>query len=177
MKRRSTLSSTICCKLTRRTDKEMLLESPVKFVGGNCFLNMIADKYHDGRAAALQQWLLDNDLSGQSKGVFWGFITYNPEVKPVELPKPQTLMLFPDNGLANYRDPVDDVTLSVVCGPFAGYNAYRKAQGPCDRMSMAPGAGHFTLSSATSSGSPARTRATACARRAELHADRRKWAG
>lgn len=132
-------------QVTRTADKVMLLEHPLRFTGGNLFLNMIADKYHDGRAAALQQWLLDTGSSG-NLGVFWGCLSYNPAVTPTEeLPAPQKLALFPDNGLAHYRDLVDDVTLSVRCGPFAGYNAYRKAQGPCDRMSMAPGAGHFTL--------------------------------
>ena len=62
-----------------------------------------------------------------------------------KLPVAKPLTFFQDSGLAHHYNPKSDITFSVRCGPWIGYHAYRQAQGPCDRMGIAPGAGHFTL--------------------------------
>ncbi|HEY3417395.1 MAG TPA: hypothetical protein VGM23_10980, partial [Armatimonadota bacterium] len=55
------------------------------------------------------------------------------------------LSFYPDSGFVSYRDPAEDVTLTVHCAPFVGYHAYHAAQGPCDRIGLTPGSGHFML--------------------------------
>ncbi|MEI8063904.1 MAG: hypothetical protein WCH84_07560, partial [Verrucomicrobiota bacterium] len=125
------------------------------FIGGNAFLNRVATKYGDARAAYLQEVLVKSppvnfyhqvQEEGFYNGALWGFLSYDPGVKPVQkLPKAKPLPFFQDSGLAHHYNPVSDITFSVRCGPWIGYHAYRQAQGPCDRMGVAPGAGHFTL--------------------------------
>lgn len=145
------------CDVVREKDGRMLV-SPVgcvEFVGGNAFLNHMAIKYHDGRAARLQLLNLQTAEFAFSHpvlehafyhGALWGFLTYSPEVPPVaKLPAARPLQLFEDSALANYRDPAADITLSVHSGPWLGYHAYRRARGPCDRMEMVVGPGHFIL--------------------------------
>jgi len=142
-------------RVVRPRDHLMLLESADPLIGGNAFLNAIAAQYGDGRAAALQQAVLTTgerpfyhttQAYGFHLGALQGLQSYRPAVPPAPLPTPEPLSFFADGGLATYRDPVDDVTLTIRCAPFAGYHAYRRAQGPCDRMGQAPGAGHFTVS-------------------------------
>ncbi len=142
-------------RVTRPQDHTMLLEDAYPLIGGNGFLNRMAAKFHDQRAAALQAAVLSTDAdhfyhptqaTGYFTGALAGLFTYDPTVPALpEWPAFAPLAYFPDGGLATYRDPLDDVTLTVRCAPFAGYHAYRQARGPCDRMSMSPGAGHFTL--------------------------------
>jgi hypothetical protein len=50
-----------------------------------------------------------------------------------------------DAGFAQFRDDDATMVLAVRCGPWLGYHAHRKANGPCDRMDMSVGAGHFVL--------------------------------
>ena len=127
------------------------------FIGGNAFLNRIATKYQDGGAAYLQNVLVQSPpvqfahpVQEESfyNGALWGFLSYDPSVTPAtQLPAAPPLTFFPDSGFAYHRNPAQDITFAVRCGPWIGYHAYRSAQGPCDRMGMgvAPGAGHFML--------------------------------
>lgn len=129
----------------------------IPFIGGNAFLNRMATKYDDARAAYFQEIAVKSPPINFShpvqeeafyNGALWGFLTYNPRVKPVvEMPDVAPLTFFPDSGLAFYRNAEKDITFTVRCGPWIGYHAYRLAQGPCDRMAMgvAGGAGHFTI--------------------------------
>lgn len=129
----------------------------IPFIGGNAFLNRQATKHGDARAAYLQEIAVKSPPIKFShpvqeeaffNGALWGFLTYNPRVKPASaLPAPAPLTFFPDSGLVFYRNPEKDITFTVRCGPWIGYHAYRLAQGPCDRMAMgvAGGAGHFTV--------------------------------
>ncbi len=122
-------------------------------IGGNAFFNRMATKYGDGRAARIAHLLLETPPTAFYAGVeeiayfhgpLWGLLSHDPTVEPVAgLPEPPRLAFFEDSGLAHYRD--GRVTLSVQCGPWCGYNAYRRARGPCDRMEIAPGAGHFIV--------------------------------
>ncbi|OPZ81041.1 MAG: hypothetical protein BWY76_03163 [bacterium ADurb.Bin429] len=145
-------------RVVRPQDHLMLLESTDPLIGGNAFLNAIAAKYKDGRAAALQQAVLTTSerpfyhptqAFGFYLGALQGSQSYTPAVPATPPEATEPLSYFADGGLATYRDPVDDVTLTVRCAPFAGFHAYRFAQGPCDRMGSAPGAGHFTVSLGT----------------------------
>jgi hypothetical protein len=145
-------------QVVRPQDFLMMLEAPTPLMGGNAFLNAIASIHGDGRAAALQATVLrtgEQPFShptqelGYYLGAIYGLLNYDPAVAPTPLPPRAPLAFFPDNGLATYYDAADDVTLTVRCGTFAGYNAYRYAQGPCDRMGSAPGAGHFTVTLGT----------------------------
>ncbi|MBI4025646.1 MAG: hypothetical protein HY360_11750, partial [Verrucomicrobia bacterium] len=81
------------------------------------------------------------------QGALWGFLTYDPAVESIPAPpRPaKILAYFEDSGFAHFHDDAEGVALNVQCGPWCGYNAYRRAQGPCDRMNMSPGAGHFSL--------------------------------
>ena len=127
------------------------------FIGGNAFLNRIATKYRDGRAAYLQNVLVQSPPVQFAhpvqeehfyNGALWGFLSFNPRVQPVKkLPVADPLAFFQDSGLVYHRNVKHDITFAVRCGPWLGYHAYRHAQGPCDRMGMgvAPGPGHFTL--------------------------------
>ncbi|MBU4366300.1 MAG: DUF4962 domain-containing protein [Kiritimatiellae bacterium] len=142
----------------RERDHQMLtpIWGGTTFTGGNAALNQLATKYRDGRAAYLQQALLRTPETkfhhatqehAYYHGALWGFLTHNPEVAPVEkLPEPPPLQLYEDSGVAQYRDTRDDVTLSLSCGPWCGYNAYRRSKGPCDRLELLTGAGHFIIS-------------------------------
>ena len=134
--------------LVRRHGRSLL-------VGGTHFLNYMAAKYGDGRAAWLQLRHLDmpefkfghgTQENGYYHGLLWGFLTYAPAVEPVAPPRRGTMLRrFEDSGVVHYRDAVADATLDLQCGPWCGYNAYRRARGPCDRMEMLGGSGHFTV--------------------------------
>jgi hypothetical protein len=138
----------------------MLLAYPfgnpaIPFIGGNAFLNRMAAKHRDGRAAYLQRLSLQTtDIRfchgtqerAFSHDAFWGFMAYDPGVAAVEkLPETEALNVFWDSGLAQYHDRDADVTLSVRCGPFPSRTGYAVATGPCDRLHTVPGEGHFML--------------------------------
>lgn len=127
----------------------------INFVACCDFLNVVASRFNDGRAAYLQKLLLElppfafysyTQENAYYNNAIWGVITYDPSVKPVDsLCRKCSMNVFEDSGVVHYRDANDDVVLSMRCGPSFGYNAYRKAQGPCDRLGLGPGAGHFML--------------------------------
>lgn len=129
------------------------------FIGGNAFLNRMAGRYGDGRAARLALMLLAKKRGGfyhasqenaYFLGALWGFLSHDPAVRPAaRLPVPRRLTFFEDSGLAHYRDARTGLTLSVQCGPWCGHNARRRAPGPCDRLGGAPGAGHFLVALGT----------------------------
>jgi hypothetical protein len=141
-----------------REREHMTLVSPqgvIPFIGANAFFNRMASKHRDRRAAYLQELLLrtpeiafyhGTQEHAYYHGALWGLLTYEPAVPPARrLARPPPLQYYEDSGLAHYRDCRNDVTLSVRCGPWCGYNAYRRAQGPCDRMEILQGTGHFIL--------------------------------
>ncbi|MHB9133109.1 MAG: hypothetical protein ACYDBB_18730 [Armatimonadota bacterium] len=141
--------------VVREQDHLMVIDAAYPFVGGNLFLNRMASKYRDGRAAYLQQRLLETPEFGffhptQEAGYYFdaleGFFSYDPAIPPAQqLPPPRALAYYPDSGLVNYRDPVDDVTFTLRCGPISGYHAFHSSNNPCDRLGLVPGSGHFTL--------------------------------
>jgi hypothetical protein len=139
-------------------DEERLtlhLPTEVPCVGGSHFLNRMASKYGDERAAYLQQLVLKvaerpfwHDVwnTAYYSGAVHGFLSYDPTVAPVAaLPKARPLAYFEDGGRVLYRDDAREAALVVSCGPFSGYNAYQRTKCPCDRLGLAPGDGHFTL--------------------------------
>lgn len=124
--------------------------------GGNHFLNRIASKFGDGRAAWLQEQIVrnarpefchGNQPFAYNLGIVNGFMSYDPTV-PAEDPgpAPPALHHFDDSGLVLYRNDETRVLLAAQVGPICGRTGYRNAPGPCDRLGGAPGAGHFTLS-------------------------------
>lgn len=118
--------------------------------GGHAFFNCMASKYKDGRAAYLQQVLLqqpdDTFPVKAHSATLWGFLSFDPAVAPIkELPKQPALNYFPDSGVIHYHDKKSHVTLTARCGPWLGYHAERVAKGPMDRMGGTPGAGHFSV--------------------------------
>ncbi|MHB9025845.1 MAG: hypothetical protein ACYC7E_17030 [Armatimonadota bacterium] len=127
----------------------------IYFIGANAFFNRMATKYADGKAAYLQQRLLETPeiVFGHTTqehayyhGALWGFLTYDPGVPPVDrLPAVTPLQFYEDSALALYRDPQDDVTLTARCGPWCGYTAFRHVTCPCDKLETLHGTGHFTL--------------------------------
>jgi hypothetical protein len=137
-------------ELIRRQGQSLLL-------GGANFLGYMAGKHHDTRAAWLQALRLrvpeftfghGVQQHGYYHGVLWALLTYDPGVPPT----PPTgagpaLCHLPDSGVVRYRDTAQDLELSLQCGPWCGHNAYRVARGPCDRMEVLSGSGHFTVAS------------------------------
>lgn len=143
---------------TLRVQDHLAIVAPpgaVPFIGGNAFLNRVASRYHDGLAAYLEKVALETpelkfshgvQEHGYYHGVIWGLLTYDPSVSPTPPAVPEApLRLFEDSALAHYWDRKSDITLAVHSGPGNGYNAYRRARGPCDRMEMIMGPGHFIL--------------------------------
>lgn len=125
--------------------------------GGANFLGYVAGKYRDTRAAWLQslRWRVPEFAFGHGvmqhgyyHGLLWAFLTYDPTVPPTPptLAGP-ALRHFPDSGVVRFRDAAQDLELSLQCGPWCGYNAYRHARGPCDRMEVLSGSGHFAVAS------------------------------
>jgi len=68
---------------------------------------------------------------------------------PDALPPTPSLGLFADSGVIHYHDQEADITLGVRCGPFPSRTAYARADGPCDRLGIVPGDGHFIVASGT----------------------------
>lgn len=121
--------------------------------GGSRFFNRMAALFDDQRAAHLSRRVLQPPTkpfynSFQERRYYFNILeslcSYQSKVQlPRTVTPHQGLSYFEDSGLAHFRN--EEVTFSVRCGPWCGYNAYRKASGPCDRMGMAPGSGHFVL--------------------------------
>ncbi len=55
------------------------------------------------------------------------------------------MFFFADSGAVLFRHPRGRLDMSLKCGPYNGRHTYRKAAGPCDRISLAPGSGHFNV--------------------------------
>lgn len=123
--------------------------------GAQLFLNRIASKYGDGRAAwfarrttgcPLPEMYHGNHPYACHLGVVYGLLTHDPAVAPVAPDQPTPKVWhFEDSGLVHYRDDESGMALSVKCGPIAGYAAEPQVTCPCDLLGNAPGAGHFTL--------------------------------
>jgi hypothetical protein len=127
----------------------------IHLVGGNAFLNAMASVHEDRRAAYIQKRLLDKKLDSfyaepeemaYYNSVLWGLLSYDGKAEPADQIERSTAMhVWEDSGVVHYRDPVGEVVLSVKSGPPLGYNAYRRADGPCDRLGLGPDAGHFMI--------------------------------
>lgn len=125
------------------------------FFGGNLFLNRMAAKHRDGRAAWLQSELLsprDRDFTHGNHpyaahlGTVYGLLSYDPAVAPVDpQPLPARVAHFADSGVVCYRNPDTGVALTVKCGPLVAWSAEPQVTCPCDMLGDAPGAGHFSL--------------------------------
>ncbi|MDF2718402.1 MAG: Heparinase II/III-like protein [Paenibacillus sp.] len=124
-------------------------------VGGCAFLNAIAAVHRDGRAAYIARTTIARKIGRFYAGpeeqayyasALWGLLQEDEGVEPVrQIERKTTVHFWEDSGVAHYRDPDDDIVLSVKCGPSMGYNAYRRAAGPCDRLGLGPDAGHFMI--------------------------------
>lgn len=118
------------------------------FAEGAHFLNRMASKFGDGRAAYLHRLVLKRaDPSNRHPvSVAHGLLAYDPAVAlAAALPKARPLTHFTDGARVVYRDDASDTVLVVSCGPASGYHADQHTTCPCDRLGLAPGAGHFTL--------------------------------
>ncbi|MDF2713258.1 MAG: hypothetical protein K0R28_183 [Paenibacillus sp.] len=140
-------------------EPEMMLvgrgRDKIHLVGGNSFLNAMASVHGDRRAAYIQKRLLDNRLDAfyaepeelaYYSSVLWGLLSYDGTAEPAERLERQAVMhVWEDSGVVHYRDPDGEVVLSLRVGPPMGHTAYRRTDGPCDRLGLGPDAGHFML--------------------------------
>ncbi len=143
----------------RRSDRECLTSFNLGLFslnGGVTFFNQIAAKYGDARAARIHALLLDRSYEShhmQTQGTIYHHTRFRaffahartPKLLAPPAPPDRRLMHYEDSALVLFRDDQLDVSLKIQCGPWCGYTAYRRAPGPCDRMTMAPTAGDFLL--------------------------------
>ena len=125
------------------------------FYGGNEFLNRIASKFGDTRAAWLQRQIIERacpDFTHQNQpytlhvGNMHGLLSYDPSVPAEAPPKPApALHHFDDAGIVLYRNDDTRAVFATQVGPPNGRTGYMLARGSCDRLGGAPAAGHFTL--------------------------------
>lgn len=121
--------------------------------GGYTFLLQMASLHHDRQAAWLAREYLSTSAdsfyhASQRDGFYsempWAVLDNDATVVPEPPPAPLSrLSYFPDSGLAHAQ--AGDLTLRVECGPGNGYHSYVNATGPCDRLTYAASAGHFSL--------------------------------
>jgi hypothetical protein len=130
-----------------------------RFIGGAHFLNHMASKHRDGRAAWLQEQLQSlataafyhgTQIYAYYQSAVLGLLSYDPSVAAeapgqAGVPAPPALTHFPDSGLVHYRDDARGVALSVQCGPASGWNSYLASLCSCDRLGSVPGSGHFMV--------------------------------
>jgi len=124
-------------------------------MGGVHFLNRMAAKYRDGRAAYLARQIVQAsapEFTHPLRAIsfhldpVYGALSHDPTVRaPDRLPPPPAFVHFPDSGLVRHCDREAGMVFSVSCGPYSGWNAYRHSLCPCDRLGLAPGEGHFTI--------------------------------
>ncbi|MCE5239011.1 hypothetical protein LLH23_11015 [bacterium] len=123
-----------------------------RFIGAAHFLNQAASKFRDGRAAWLQQQLLQLDtgefyhgtqLYAYYQSAVAGLMSYDPSVAATPPAPPPPLQTYPDSGLVHYRDDARRVALTLQCGPASGWNSYLASLCACDRLGIAPASGHF----------------------------------
>lgn len=127
----------------------------IHLVGGGGFLSAIASLHRDRLAAYIAKRLLgrkpDSFYAGPEEqayysSVLWGLLAHDETVEPVDrIERTASVSYWEDSGLVQYRDPGEHIVLSIKSGPSMGYNAYRRADGPCDRLGLGPDAGHFMV--------------------------------
>lgn len=141
------------------THSMLIPEGRIPLVGGQAMVATLASKHRDGVAQRVHNALISSPEfsffhGGQAVGFYvgllWGFFAYDPTVvpaagKPAGGASHRHLLWYEDAGFAQYRDDSTGVVFVVRCGPWLGYHAQRKAPGPCDRMDMSVGAGHFVV--------------------------------
>ena len=130
--------------------------------GGYAFLNAMATRHGEARAARMHRLLLQprpiefyhsRQRNNHYHGVLAGFMEFDADAdrrllgaEPVVARGGEVhLRHFPDSGVAHYRDDALDVALALRCGPYSGRHAYYSSCCSCDRLGDAPGAGHFVL--------------------------------
>jgi hypothetical protein len=141
-------------------ERDMVLENVAHgdqspLTAGSAFLNAMASKCRDGRAARISRlvaahtpsWFFHNRQKvNHYCDKLRGFMSYDPSVRPLSPCRPERLLLhFEDSGFVRYADENLGVSLSLRCGPLNGRHAYRHSTCSCDRLGDAPGAGHFVL--------------------------------
>jgi|GEM_PF-1179431 len=127
-----------------------------KLIGGSRFLNQMAAEFGDERAAYLNRILIQpppgafyNEFQERRYhlNLLEDYCSYREDCAgdhgPAPTPPTSQFRHYADGGLVYFRNA--EITFSVQCGPWCGFNAYRKATGPCDRMGLAPSSGHFVL--------------------------------
>lgn len=123
--------------------------------GGLDFFGRLAVKFQDPDAAHIHRAILatpaaeldSGDTFAAASGILWGFMAYDPAIETIPGPEQprRNLLWFKDSGFVHYRNDDEGVVLALRCGPWLGYNAQRRATGPCDMMECQPAAGHFTI--------------------------------
>lgn len=128
-------------------------------IGGQATMATLAAQFQDRDAAWVHQLLVEappvkfyhpGQMIGYYVGTLWGFFAFDPArtpapQAPVNAGNSRSLRYFPDSGIVQFRDDTTGVLLSLRCGPWLGYHAHQFATGPCDRMDMSVGAGHFVV--------------------------------
>jgi hypothetical protein len=146
--------------ILRESNATLLTDNgPARLLSGHQFFNRMAQEHDDAAAGRLHRRLMEvaaenfthpSQRIGSFRSLFTGFFSYDPAhplhaALPPSQREPRKTFFYPDSGLVVHRDDRADWMLRVHCGPPDGHTAYRNAQGPCDRMSGVPGAGHFLL--------------------------------
>jgi hypothetical protein len=126
----------------------------VPLSGGGLFAETMASRFRDPAAAGLARLLLRHAPGALKQyplvaaaSCLWGFLAHDPFTQALKTPvrKKAALTWYRDSGFVHYRNADTGVALSVKCAPWLGHHAASLATGPCDRMEMLPGNGHFSL--------------------------------
>jgi len=122
------------------------------------FLGHVADASRDGKIAWIRNrfiGLTEEDLEGQwfsyrsqAYSLADGFIGQRcrMDLEPIFPAQQQLLRVFPDSGQILFRTATSRMDFRCQCGPWIGYKGWSLVDGPCDRMTVNVGPGHFHLS-------------------------------
>jgi len=133
-------------------------------LGGSSFFLGMAETFDDPQAAELARQTLtlpksaaDNpalpaaarklNLQAWIENKFEGLLAVAEPMQNACLTvKPNGgLRHYPDSGMVFFSHPGGRLFLGLKCGPHNGWHAHATATGPCDRISVPGGSGHFTL--------------------------------
>ena len=127
----------------------------VPFFGGHPFLDQMARAFGDAEAAWLAgEYVRIASGTGRDRGVkfqamfqatLWAALLWEPVDLPEPKPATRRLDWFRDTGAVLYRDNTHGLLVSARCGPPLGLTAYKSTTCPCDRLSLAPASGMFSL--------------------------------
>ncbi len=129
------------------------LSDRVAPTGGFLYLEHMADSYGDGRAAWLSRQFLahcpESFYHGTQMAAFfnelpWAFVAHRAGTEAEAPERPTSrLRYYPDTAMVHHVR--GDLSFTVDAGPWCGYHAYHATTGPCDRMTVSPAVGHFSI--------------------------------